>query len=70
MDAIFRLRLLHDFSVELDADQGVDRQQIACGHRGGAEPAREPGRVRLLVTDQRLTRNPVYGGPRDAVVKE
>ncbi|MEV5888605.1 hypothetical protein [Nonomuraea fuscirosea] len=34
------------------------------------ESVREPGRVRLLVTDQRLTRNPVYGGPRDAVVKE
>ncbi|WP_052423908.1 hypothetical protein [Nonomuraea candida] len=34
------------------------------------EPARGPGRIRLLVTDKRFDRNPVYGGPRDAVIQE
>ncbi|MEV0202922.1 hypothetical protein [Nonomuraea sp. NPDC050691] len=34
--------------------------------------AEEAGKrtVRLLVTDKRYDRNPVYGGPRDAVVKD
>ncbi|MFI6478426.1 hypothetical protein ACIBH1_10860 [Nonomuraea sp. NPDC050663] len=30
----------------------------------------EPGTVRLLVTERRYDRNPVYGGPRDAVLPE
>lgn len=34
-----------------------------------AEDVRK-GVVRLLVTDRRYDRNPVYGGPRDAVIKE
>ncbi|MGW7485236.1 hypothetical protein ACWGH8_42485 [Nonomuraea muscovyensis] len=34
-----------------------------------AEDARR-GVVRLPVTDRRYDRNPVYGGPRDAVIKE
>ncbi|GAA1687725.1 hypothetical protein GCM10009733_100490 [Nonomuraea maheshkhaliensis] len=34
------------------------------------ESVRRPGQVRLLVTDKRLTRNPVYAGPRDDVIKE
>ncbi|MGW5687446.1 hypothetical protein [Nonomuraea sp. NPDC003754] len=34
--------------------------------------AQENGKnaVRLLVTDRRYDRNPVYDGPRDAVIKE
>jgi hypothetical protein len=28
------------------------------------------GVIRLLVTENRLDKNPVYGGPRDAVIKE
>ncbi|MET9248100.1 hypothetical protein [Nonomuraea sp. NPDC003709] len=34
------------------------------------ESIREPGLIRLLVTDKRYDRNPVYGGPRDDVIKE
>ncbi|MFC4587571.1 hypothetical protein [Sphaerisporangium corydalis] len=34
------------------------------------ESIREPGLIRLLVTDKRFDRNPVYGGPRDSVIKE
>ncbi|GII64735.1 hypothetical protein Skr01_48200 [Sphaerisporangium krabiense] len=31
---------------------------------------RRPGLIRLLVTEKRFDRNPVYGGPRDDVIKE
>ncbi|MEU9884410.1 hypothetical protein [Sphaerisporangium sp. NPDC051011] len=34
------------------------------------ESIRKPGLIRLLVTDKRFDRNPVYGGPRDNVIKE
>ncbi|WP_329090278.1 hypothetical protein [Streptosporangium sp. NBC_01469] len=34
------------------------------------ESIREPGAIRLLVTDRRYDSNPVYGGPRDNVIKE
>ncbi|GAA4205538.1 hypothetical protein GCM10022252_66250 [Streptosporangium oxazolinicum] len=34
------------------------------------ESIREPGVIRLLVTDRRYDSNPVYGGPRDNVIKE
>ncbi|TMR89068.1 hypothetical protein [Nonomuraea basaltis] len=34
------------------------------------ESIRNPGLIRLLVTDKRFDRNPVYGGPRDNVIKE
>ncbi|MEV0593051.1 hypothetical protein [Nonomuraea cavernae] len=34
------------------------------------ESIRQPGVIRLLVTDRRYDRNPVYGGPRDDVIKE
>ncbi|MEU4536056.1 hypothetical protein AB0G15_14450 [Streptosporangium sp. NPDC023825] len=34
------------------------------------ESIRRPGVIRLLVTDRRYDSNPVYGGPRDNVVKD
>ncbi|MEU8244633.1 hypothetical protein [Nonomuraea sp. NPDC048916] len=34
------------------------------------ESTREDGVIRLLVTDKRYDRNPVYGGPRDDIIKE
>ncbi|GII86855.1 hypothetical protein Ssi03_48450 [Sphaerisporangium siamense] len=34
------------------------------------ESVRRPGLIRLLVTGERFDRNPVYGGPRDDVIKE
>ncbi|WP_186404152.1 hypothetical protein [[Actinomadura] parvosata] len=34
------------------------------------ESLREPGLIRLLVTDKRFDRNPVYAGPRDNVITE
>jgi hypothetical protein len=34
------------------------------------ESVRKPGLIRLLVTDKRFDRNPVYGGPRDNIIKE
>jgi len=34
------------------------------------ESIRKPGVIRLLVTDKRYDKNPVYGGPRDNVIKE
>jgi len=34
------------------------------------EAIRNPKLVRLLVTEKRFDRNPVYGGSRDDVIKE
>jgi hypothetical protein len=34
------------------------------------ESIRKPGAIRLLVTDRRYDTNPVYGGPRDDIIKE
>jgi hypothetical protein len=34
------------------------------------ESIRNPKLIRLLVTDKRFDRNPVYGGPRDNIIKE
>ncbi|MFC7381643.1 hypothetical protein [Sphaerisporangium rhizosphaerae] len=34
------------------------------------QPDRDPRAIRLLVTEKRFDTNPVYGGPRDRVIKE
>ncbi|RBQ15734.1 hypothetical protein DP939_34190 [Spongiactinospora rosea] len=34
------------------------------------ESVRTPGLIRLLVTERRYDKNPVYGGPRDAIIPE
>ncbi|WP_214110695.1 hypothetical protein [Acrocarpospora catenulata] len=34
------------------------------------ESIRKPGEIRLLVTDKRYDKNPIYGGPRDNVIQE
>ncbi|MFC5835079.1 hypothetical protein [Nonomuraea insulae] len=51
---------------------GIDRtQEEPVGNHWAVWEAEEnaKGVIRLLVTEHRLNKNPVYGGPRDAVIK-